>query len=72
MQRLTVEVDHHVLNARVVIECIHREVFAVARLLVATVWHLGHHWDVGVYPHATEVKILRHAHGSAEVTSPDR
>src|SRR6185436_20463483 len=53
---------HHVLDARVVLEPVHREVLAVAGVLEAAVRHLGHERDVAVDPHAAEVEPLRHSH----------
>src|SRR5918993_2711585 len=50
------EVGHDVLYAGVVLETVHGEVFTVARVLEATVWHLCHEGDVGVDPHAPEVQ----------------
>src|SRR5215203_4998215 len=80
------EVGHHVLYAGVVLEAVHREILAVARVLEATVWHLGHEGDVSVDPHAPEVQpsadphrppvvLCEHAGGEAvldAVGPPDR
>ena len=63
---LAVEVGHDVLDAGVVVEAVRRQVLAVARLLVATVGHLGDERDVGVDPHATEVER------ASTCASPDR
>ena len=50
------DVRHDVLDARVVLEAILREIFAVSRVTETAVRHLGHQWDVGVDPDATEVE----------------
>ena len=63
--RLAIEIDHYVLDTCVVIERVCRQIFAVTRLLVTTVWHLGDHRNVRVDPDATEVEILGHAHCTA-------
>src|SRR5215212_10517287 len=64
------DVAHHVLDARVILEPVHREVLAVARELVAAVGHLGHERDVAVDPHAAEVESLRHPQRAAMVLGP--
>ena len=51
-----VDVRHHVLDARVVLEPVHRQVLAVAAVLEAAVRHLGDERDVGVDPDAAEVQ----------------
>src|SRR3954452_8448394 len=66
------DVAHHVLDPRVVLESVEREVLAVAGVLEATVRHLGHDRDVRVDPDAAEVQSLRHPHGPAVVLRPDR
>src|SRR4051812_33046267 len=70
---LTSHVDrgHHVLDARVVLEPVHREVLAGARVLEAAVGHLGDDRDVRVDPHAAEVEAPGHAHGPAVVLGED-
>ena len=50
------ESRHHVLDARVLLQRVHRQVLAVARLLEAAVRHLGHQRDMAVDPHAAEVE----------------
>lgn len=50
------DVRHDVLDARVVLEAILREVFAVSRVTETAVRHFGRQWDVGVDPDATEVE----------------
>src|SRR5262249_3128543 len=67
-----VERRHHVLDARVVLEPVHRQVLAVAGLLEAAVRHLGDQRDVGVDPDAAEVQPARHPHGPAVVGRPHR
>src|SRR5579875_404995 len=57
---LSFEVAHHVLDARVVLEPVHRQVLAIARMLEAAVRHLRHQRDVRVDPHAAEVEAARH------------
>src|SRR5215207_10679439 len=66
----TLDVAHHVLDARVVLEPVHGEVLAVARELVAAVGHLGHERDVAVDPHAAEVEPLGHPERAAVVLGP--
>src|SRR3954449_8138715 len=44
----SVELRHYVLDLRVVLQGVHREVLAEAGLLVAAVWHLGDERDVVV------------------------
>ena len=53
-------VDHHVLDPGVVLEPVHRQVLAVARVLEAAVRHLPDQRDVGVDPDAAEVEPGRH------------
>src|SRR3954453_17233643 len=64
------DVGHDVLDPRVVLEAVHRQVLAVAGVLEAAVRHLGHQRDVGVDPDAAEVQPLAHPHGPAEVPGP--
>src|SRR5690606_36586463 len=63
---------HHVLDPRVVVEAVRREVLAVAGLLEAAVRHLRDQRDVGVDPHADEVQLLGHAHRAGVVLGPHR
>src|SRR5215218_511961 len=72
LRRSGLDVGHHVLDARVVLEAVHREVLAVAGVLEAAVRHLGHQRDVGVDPHTAEVQPLGHPHRAAVVLGPDR
>src|SRR5487761_2212189 len=67
-----VDVVHHVLDAGVVLEAVDRQVLAVARVLEPAVGHLGHHRDVGVHPHATEVEVAGEAHRPAVIAGPHR
>src|SRR3954464_2224543 len=66
------EEGHHVLDARVVLEAVHRQVLALARVLEAAVRHLGDERDVGVDPDTAEVQTPGHAHRAAVVAGPDR
>src|SRR3954452_21113385 len=66
------DVRHHVLDARVVLEAVERQVLAVAGVLEATVRHLGNDRDVRVDPDAAEVQSLCHPHGPAVVLRPYR
>src|SRR5829696_519931 len=52
---LRLDVGHHVLDAGVVLEAIHRQVLAITAVLEAPVRHLCNDWDVGIDPHAAEV-----------------
>ena len=70
--RLLSDVTHHVLDARVVLEAVVRQVFAVARVAEPTVWHFGNKRNVSVDPNTTEVETLREAHCAAVVFGPDR
>src|SRR5919112_406170 len=65
------DVGHHVLDARVVLQPVHREVLAVAGVLEAAVRHLRDDRDVGVDPHRSEVEPLGHPHRPAVVLGPD-
>src|SRR3954465_13098367 len=65
--RLLPDVGHHVLDAGVVLEAVHRQVLAVAGVLEAAVRHLRHDGDVRVDPHAPEVEALGHPHRTAVV-----
>src|SRR6478736_9664119 len=64
------DVAHDVLDARVVLEAVHRQVLAVAGVLEAAMWHLGDQRDVAVDPDAPEVQALGHAHGAPVVLGP--
>src|SRR3954462_13672878 len=65
------DVGHHVLDARVVLEAVRRQVLAVSAVLEPAVWHLGDEWDVRVDPDTAEVEVLRHPHRPAVVARPD-
>src|SRR3954468_1886992 len=67
-----VEIAHDVLDARVVLESVHREILAVARVLEAAVRHLGDERDVRVDPDTAEVEPPGDAHGATVVGRPDR
>jgi len=69
--KLGVEVGHDMLNSGVILEPILGEVFAVARVLEATVWHLGHDWNVGIDPNATKIECPSKPHGSTVIFGPD-
>ena len=69
--RLLADVGHHVLDARVVLEPVRRQVLAVPAVLEPAVRHLRDERDVGVDPDAAEVELLRHPHRPAVVTRPD-
>src|SRR3954449_10981297 len=64
------DVTHHVLDARVVLEPVHGEVLPVTRQLVAAVGHLGHERDVAVDPDTAEVEPLGHAQRAPVVLGP--
>src|SRR3954454_5197314 len=66
------EIRHHVLDLGVVLEGVHREVLAVAGLLVAAVRHLADERDVVVDPHAAEAQPVGDAQRAADVTGPHR
>src|SRR6478752_7056750 len=65
------DVGHHVLDAGVVLQAVHREVLSVAGVLEAAVWHLRDERDVRVDPHRTEVEQTGHPHGPTVVLGPD-
>src|SRR5438093_11794986 len=64
--------EHHVLDDRVVLDRVHRLVLAVARLLEATVGHLGGEREVVVDPDRAELDRLGHPHRPADVRGPYR
>src|SRR4051794_7584446 len=70
-RRSALDVGHHVLDAGVVVEAVHRKVLAVAGVLEPSVWHFSDQWNVRVDPHASEVETLGHAHCPTEVFGPD-
>ena len=65
------DVAHHVLDPRVVLEAINREVLPVAGMLEAAVWHFRHQRDMGIYPDAPEIEVTGHPHGPPVVACPD-
>src|SRR5690349_10655863 len=65
------DVTHHVLDTRVVLESVHRQVLAVPGVLEPPVRHLGDERDVGVDPDGAEVQLPGHPHGPAVVPGPD-
>src|SRR5699024_5803965 len=67
----SVEAGHHVLDAGVLLESVHRQVLAVSGVLEAPVRHLGDERDVAVDPHAPEVQPPTHPHRPTEVLGPD-
>src|SRR3569833_72322 len=64
------DMAHHVLDPRVVLEPVHRQVLAVPRVLEAAVRHLRRERDVRVDPHGAEVEPLGHAQRAAVVPGP--
>src|SRR3954463_8746717 len=64
------DMAHHVLDARVVLEPVHRQVLAVPRVLEAAVRHLRHERNVGVDPHGAEIEPLGHPHRASVVLRP--
>src|ERR1035438_2768319 len=63
---------HDVLDPGVVLEPVHGEILAVARVTVAAMGHLSHQRNVRVDPDAPEVEPLGHAHRATVVARPDR
>src|SRR3954453_11493534 len=59
------------LDLRVVLERIDREILSVARLLVAAVRHLGDERNVVVDPDGPELELAGRVQGSTDVSSPD-
>src|SRR3954452_21807247 len=70
-RRLLVDLRHHVLDVRVVVERVRAQVLAVARLLVAAVRHLADGRDVVVDPDRPELELPRRVPPPADVPSPD-
>ena len=70
-EAMSAQACHDVLDDRVVLEPVHREVLAVAGLLEAAVRHLGDERDVVVDPHAAEAQRLRDPQRAADVARPD-
>ena len=71
-RRPSVQGRHDVLDPGVVLEPVHGQVLAVARVLEAAVRHLGDQRDVRVDPHAAEVQPAGHPHGAAVIGGPHR
>ena len=69
---MSAQIHHHVLDLRVVLQRVGREVLAVAGLLVAAVRHLRGERDVVVDPDAAEAERLRDPQRPADVARPDR
>src|SRR5688572_27274781 len=69
-EAMSAQACHDVLDDRVVLEAVHREVLAVAGLLEAAVRHLAHERQVVVDPHAAEAHRLRHPQRAADVARP--
>src|SRR6266536_2261086 len=67
-----VQLRHHVLDLRVVLERVGGEIRAVARLLVAPVRHLRDERDVVVDPDRPELELARGVERTADVARPDR
>src|SRR5262245_2604753 len=67
---ISVDLRHHVLDLRVVLEGVHRQILAVARLLVAAVRHLGDERDVVVDPDRPELEPARRVQRAADVPRP--
>src|SRR3954447_12525834 len=65
------EEGHHVLDPRVVLEAVHREVLAVTAVLEPAVGHLGDERDVRVDPDHAEVEVATHPQCAAVVAGPD-
>src|SRR5713226_8670940 len=65
-----VDLRHHVLDVRVVLEAVRAQVLAVARLLEAAVRHLAHQRDVVVDPHRPELELARRVQRAADVACP--
>src|SRR5919106_1993151 len=67
-----VNLGHHVLDLRVVLEAIDGKVLAVPRLLEAAVRHLRDERDVVVDPDRAELELARGVERPADVARPDR
>src|SRR6266550_7719156 len=67
----SVQLRHHVLDLRVVLERVRGQVLAVARLLVAAVRHLRDERDVVVDPDRPELELARSVQRAADVARPD-
>src|SRR5918999_1236255 len=67
-----VNLRHHVLDLRVVLEAVEGEVLAVPRLLEAAVRHLRDERDVVVDPDGAELELAGRVERPADVARPDR
>src|SRR6266550_5183109 len=67
----SVQLRHHVLDLRVVLERVRGQVLAVARLLVPAVRHLRDERDVVVDPDRPELELARRVQRAADVARPD-
>src|ERR1044072_4608538 len=67
-----INLRHHVLDLRVVLERVRGEVLAVAGLLEATVRHLADQRDVVVDPDGAELQLPRRIERAADVAGPHR
>src|SRR6266566_4121545 len=65
------ELDHDVLDLRVVLEGVYRHVLADTAFLVATVGHFGGKGQVVVDPDGAELQGAAGAHGREDVGCPD-
>src|SRR5664280_834098 len=66
------ELDHHVLDPRVLLEGVHRHVLAEARLAKPAVWHLARDHQVVVDEHVAEIELDGRPHRRPQVAGPDR
>src|SRR5689334_5805707 len=66
------DLEHHVLDDRVVLDRVHALVLAVAGLLEPAVRHLRHKREVVVDPDGPELDGLRDPHPLRDVAGPDR
>ena len=58
------------LEPRVVLKAVGREVLAISRVLEATVGHLSDKGDVAVDPHCPKIKLFRAPHRTTVVLGP--
>src|SRR5919106_5828778 len=66
-----VNLGHHVLELRVVLEAVEGQVLAVARLLEAAVRHLRDERDVVVDPHGAELELASRVERASDVPRED-
>src|ERR671937_1332671 len=71
-KRRSIDLRHHVLDLRVVLERVRAQVLAVAGLLVAAVRHLRDQRDVVVDPDRPELELARGVQRPADIARPDR